>query len=191
MTVQEMTVQEAREIYLKSDCSYFIMCTQYYNSYVQYRRLECTKEQEDIWKKEKIQMLSTEIRKTGDFRVFERMYEIAVEFRNYENLQLMYHMFGQIKQPLTEAQSIGIAETILGKKAIKKRSGLIYWAHDIGQRAIAIFFMDEALELLNHPGLSDEELERRVKKDRRLCKKIISELNLNFSNRYLRHYYDF
>ena len=60
-----MTTKEAREIYLKSDCSYFIMCTKYYSDYIQYRQLEIPRNQETEWKNEKIQILYDEIRKTG------------------------------------------------------------------------------------------------------------------------------
>lgn len=34
-----MTTKEAREIYLKSDCSYFVMCTNFYASYIEYKKL--------------------------------------------------------------------------------------------------------------------------------------------------------
>ena len=72
-----------------------------------------------------------------------------------------------------------------------RSSGLIFWAFDIGQKAIAIILMDVVLELLHHPNETDLAIERKIRKERRLCKKIIAELNLNFSNRYLKHYYDF
>lgn len=186
-----MTRQEAREIYLNSDCSYFKMCTNHYSSYIQYRRLELPKEQEDIWKHERIQTLYWEMHKTGDYRLFDRLYEIAVEFRDYKNLLLMLEALKRIKYPLTPAQSISVAETILGKRNIKVRSGLIYWAYDNGQKGIAILFMDEALELLNYPNLTDEALEKRVRKGHRICKRIIAELKLNFSKQYLMHCYHF
>lgn len=186
-----MTTQEAREIYLNSDCSYFIMCTKYYSSYIQYRRLELTKEQENIWRNEKMQMLCAEIQKTGDSHIFERLYEIASEFRDYERLRILLDALKYIKMPLEPVKSIRLASIILGRKSPKVRSGLIYWAFDIRQRAVAIILMDFALELLNFPDLEDEELEKSKSRERRLCKRIIAELNLNFSNRYLKHYYDF
>lgn len=186
-----MTTQEAREIYLNSDCSYFIMCTRHYSSYIQYRRLELTKEQENIWRNEKMQMLCAEIRKNGDYHIFERLYEIAFEFRDYERMRLLLDALKCIKLPLEPDKSIRLASIILGRKSPKVRSGMIYWAFDIKQRAIAIILMDLALELLNFPDLEDEELVKRICRERRLCKRIIAELNLNFSNRYLKHYYDF
>ena len=81
----------------------------------------------------------------------------------------------------------------MGRKVLKARSGLIYWAYDIGQRGIAILLMDCVLEYIHFPEASDEdkELKKQIQKYRRICKKIIEELHLNFSNRYLSHYYNF
>lgn len=53
--------------------------------------------------------------------------------------------------------------------------------------------MDCVLEYIHFPEASDEdkELKKQIQKYRRICKKIIEELHLNFSNRYLSHYYNF
>ena len=186
-----MTTKEAKEIYLDSDCSYFIMCTNHYNRYIQYRQLELPKEQEELWRKEKLQTLTAEIRRTGDYRIFLRLYDIASESRNYENLRILLNALKYVKQPLPPDESVTVAETILGRKSPKVRSGLIYWAYDMNQKAIAIILMDQALELIYHPNITSIETEKRIQKERRLCKKIITELKLNFSKRYLKHYYDF
>ena len=39
-----MTTDEAKELYLKSNCSYFIMCTYHYSSYMEYRQLGLPKD---------------------------------------------------------------------------------------------------------------------------------------------------
>ena len=186
-----MTTREAKEIYLKSDCSYFIMCTNYYSDYMEYRRLEIPKNQETEWKNEKIKTLYAEVRRTGNVKMFRRLYEIAVEFRDYEKLQITINALRSIKEPLTPKQRLEVSETILGRKALKVRSGLIYWAYDNGQRGIAILLMDLVLEYLNIPNVTAIELERKIQKERRICKKIIAELHLNFSDQYLQHYYKF
>lgn len=186
-----MTTKEAREIYLKSDCSYFIMCTKYYSDYIQYRQLEIPRNQETEWKNEKIQILYDEIRKTGKEQLFHRLYDIAAEFRDFEKLRIVMYALKYIKEPLTPEQRIKLSETILGRKAIKVRSGLIYWAYDNGQRGVAILLMDIVLEYLNLPNITTVELEKKIRKERRLCKKIIAELHLNFSKQYLMHYYNF
>ena len=54
------------ELYLKSDCSHFLMCTYHYSSYLEYKQLGVSKTQENIWRNEKLRMLQIEARKTGD-----------------------------------------------------------------------------------------------------------------------------
>ncbi len=96
-----------------------------------------------------------------------------------------------IREPLEPRQSISVAETILGRRNPKVRGGLIYWAFDIGQKGIAILLMDQVLEYLFLPNVSDVEMLKKIRKGQRLCKKIIADLDLHFSNRYLKHYYNF
>lgn len=181
-----MTTSEAKELYLASDCSYFVMCTYHYNEYMQYRQLGLPKEQEDLWKNEKLRALQLEIQKTGDYCIFEKLYNIAVEFRDYKNLRMLLDTYQRIKQPLTDLERICIAEVILGKRASKVRSGMIYWAYDVGQKGIAILLMDQALRFLELPYGTDVELDKRIQKGKRLCKKLNLELELNYSEMELR-----
>ena len=183
-----MTTKEAKELYLASDCSYFAMCTYHYSRYLQYRQLGVPKMQEDRWKEEKLRILQIEIQKTGDSRIFDRMYEIAAEFRDYKRLRMMLEAFKQIKHPLNLPQRVGLAETILGKRLPKARSGLIYWAYDIGQKSIAILLMEQVLQYLEIPNVSNVELYRRIQKGKRICKKLNTELKLNFYEQELQCY---
>ncbi len=183
-----MTTNEAKELYLASDCSYFAMCTYHYSSYLQYRQLGVPKIQEDIWKEEKLRNLQIEIQKTGDCRIFDRLYEIAVEFRDYKRLRMMLEAFKQVNQPLNVSERVALAETILGKRLPKARSGLIYWAYDIGQKSIAILLMEQVLQYLEIPNVTNIELCRRIQKGKRLCKKLNMELKLNFYEQELQCY---
>lgn len=184
-----MTLKEARDLYLKSDCSYFKMCTDNYSGYIEYRQLDLPKEVELVWKNEKIQMLDLEMRRFHNPKTFLRLCEVTIEFRDYEKLLLVLDSLGRIKSPLLPEQSVSVAEAILGKRHLKVRSGLVYWAYDIGQKGIAILLMDQALEHLFFPNVTDIGLEKRIRSGQRLCKKIISNLQLNFTSEYLNHYY--
>lgn len=186
-----MTMKEARELYLKSDCSYFKMCTDYYSSYLEYRQLDLPEETELIWKNEKIQMLDLEMRRFRNYKTFLRLCDVAADFRDYEKLRIVLDSLGRLKNPLLPEQRVTVAETILGTRHPRVRSGLIYWAHDNGQRGIAILLMDQVLEFLFIPDVADQKLEKRIKSGQRLCKRIIADLKLNFTNQYLNHYYNF
>lgn len=186
-----MTTKEAREIYLKSDCSYFVMCTNYYSSYIEYKKLGLPTDLENTWKNEKMVKLGVDIRRSGDYRLFQKICEIAEDFRDYEKLRMVLEALRSIREPLETRQRISVAETILGRRHPKVRGGLIYWAYDIGQKGIAILLMDQVLEYLFLPNAGDADLIKRVRKGQRLCKKIIADLDLHFSSRYLKHYYNF
>lgn len=191
--LQEMTMQEAKELFLKSDCSYFKMCTNFYSDYIEYRQLELPKETEFVWRNEKLQMLDLEMRRFGDYRTFIRLCDVAIEFRNYDKLRMVMDSLRRLRWPLAGSSKprVLVSETILGTKHPRVRSGVVYWAYDNGQKGIAILLMDQVLEFLYMPDVTDQELEKRIRRGQRLCKKIISDLGLNFTNQYLKHYYDF
>ena len=128
-----MTTKEAREIYLDSDCSYFTMCTNHYAGYIQYRQLELPKEQEKIWRDEKIQMLCMEMRKTGDYRIFVRLCEITSKFHDYENLCLVLDALRRIKYPLASVERICVPQ-YRGTPGPKRGSGWVgEWGDGYGQ----------------------------------------------------------
>lgn len=183
-----MTMQKARELYLKSDCSHFLMCTYHYSSYLEYKQLGVSKTQENIWRNEKLRMLQIEARKTGDYKLFSRAYEIAVEVRNYGKLRLILDILKHVKGPLEPLQRLNIAETLLGQKLPKARSGVIYWAYDNGQKGIAILLMDLALQYLDIPCNADQGLSKRIQRGRQLSKRINTELELNFTAIELQNY---
>lgn len=178
-----MTLSEARRIYLKSDCSHFTMCNNDYEGYLAYKRLEVSKEQENKWKNEKIRILYRELQKTGDYMLFNRLYEIAVEFRDYDKLRLLLNALDLIKQPMSNLERISVAETILGRKLTRVRSGMMYWAYDIGQRGITLLLYDYVEQYLDISTETDAELQKRIKRGMRLCKSIMKELGFRISSR--------
>lgn len=186
-----MTMREARELYIKSDCSYFKMCTNNYAAYIEYRKLDLPEETELAWRNERLQMLDLEMRRFGHYKTFIRLCEIASEFHDFEKLCLVLESLKRMKTPAFPQHRILVAEAILSMTHPKVRKGLIYWAYDNGQKAIAIVLMDQALEYLFVPDVSDADLEKRIRCGQRLCKKIIADLKLNFTDQYLRHYYNF
>lgn len=173
-----MTTSEAKEIYLKADCSYFQMCNSDYSGYLAYRRLEIAKTQEDRWKKEKMRILYRELQKTGNYLLFDRLYEVAADFRDYETLLLLVNALELIKQPMSQKQGITVAETILGKRFMKVRSGMIYWAYDNGQRGIMLLLLDYVMHCLEDAQITEVDLEKRMKKAYRLYHRIRADLNL-------------
>lgn len=174
--VKTMTDQEAKELFLKSDCSYFTMCNRYYSEYVAYRRLEPTQEQENAWRKERVAVLFKGLQTWGESELFVRLYGVASQLHGYDELCLMVSALSYLKYPMSPEDGIAVAETILGKRNRKVHSGLVYWAHDEGQRGMAILFLDEAMHRLDESASTKIELERRIQKAKLLYRKIIEEL---------------
>lgn len=186
-----MTLREAKELFLKSDCSYFNMCTDDCDRYLEYRRMGVSKAQEDVWRKEKIHLLYIEVGRNRDLVTFNRLYELGREFRDFENLRTMMYAYKKLKFPMEPKDNIGLAETILGERHPKVRSGLVYWAYDNGQLALALIMMDQALQLLDMPKIEDPEIKKRIFKKRHLCVQLINELGLSFSRKDLEMLYGF
>lgn len=174
---KELTINEARKLYLKSDCSHFAMCTTDYSAYLKYKCLELNREQEDMWKCEKIQMLYQELQRTGDYRLFERLYKIAAESRGEEKLKLMLRALKIIKHK-NLAQQISTAEAILGKKGRYGRDGLVCWAYDIGRKDVAVSLLEQAKKYLDMTNVTNIELEKRLRSGQSIYRKISEELNI-------------
>lgn len=186
-----MTLKEARELFLKSDCSYFNMCTEDCDKYLEYRRMGVPKSQEDAWRRERIQMLYIEIGRRKDLATFNRLYELGKEFRDFESLRTMMYAYKKIRMPLNPNDNIGLAATILGERHPRVRSGLVYWAFDNGQLGLALILMDQALQLLNMPKIEDEELIKKIIKKRRLCVHLIDDMELDFTKKDFEMVYGF
>jgi len=76
--------------------------------------------------------------------------------------------------------------------------------HDLlkikGIRAVQDYMLREVQRVYRLQGvdIADKHIEvivrqmlKKIRKGQRLCKKIIADLDLHFSNRYLKHYYNF
>ncbi len=131
-----MTIPEAKIIYQKYNCSTFRICTQNYPVYMEYHRLEIAKWQEEQWKNEKIQEMYGELIQSGKVETFLELYEIAAEFHNTEKLSVLYRSLKQLAVPQKPQKKVDLAETILGKRNRRVRSGMIYWAYDLHCRKL-------------------------------------------------------
>ncbi len=183
-----MTINEARILYMSHNCSYFLMCMERYNEYIEYCRLGVPKEQEEGWRREKIRTLFRQITITQNYELFDNFYQITVVFRDYYNLRLVLDAFKAIRRPKEPEPNISLAETILGKKGPKARSGIIYWAYDVGQKAIAILMMDQALQCLDQHNVYNVDLQKRIRKAKRISRILNEELELHFSEIELKDY---
>jgi len=143
---------------------------------MEYHRLEVAKWQEEMWKNEKIIELYLEIQATGRVDIFLALYEVAAEFRNREKLKMLCKSLHSIIVPGRPQNMIELAETILGKRDRRVRSGMIYWAFDLHNLKLMVsllFYVQNCLEKIK---TWDIYMIRRIQRAKHLQKVIEVEL---------------
>lgn len=73
--------------------------------------------------------------------------------------------------------SLCIAETIMGRKSLSARSGMIFWAYDIGLKNETLTLIQKALFLMNVQTYNEED-KVRVSRDQKKIREIIDVLKL-------------
>lgn len=71
-----------------------------------------------------------------------------------------------------------IVETVLGRKDLSQRSGMIFWAHDLGDQKLAKELLQFVMKLLT-VRTSDEKLKSRLDRNIRTCYLISSNINIS------------
>lgn len=130
-----MTIQEAKELYKKYDCSLFAMAREEKSKYEKYKALVISKEEEK-WKQEQFLFMHTQIKTTGNSTFFERMYNLLGKSRRKENISIMVKDLKYIKYDNMEIK-VSVSETILGRKDMSVRSGLVFAAYDLQEKDLA------------------------------------------------------
>ena len=69
-----------------------------------------------------------------------------------------------------------ISETVLGRKELKERSGLIFWAYDLGEEEIARKLLNFVKDLLKVEA-SDNRIKLRLERDLKKCNLISEKIN--------------
>lgn len=135
-----MTLDEAKELYMKYNCSLYQMFREEQDKYILYKELNITEEIEQYWKNEYIQHIYLLIKRTGDGMYFNQLYELASSFCDKERLSVLISALEYIDYS-DDGMALCVAETIIGRKKVSVRSGMIFWAWKIGE-------FDMVLELI-------------------------------------------
>lgn len=152
-----MTVKEAESIYKKNNCSLYAMSRDE-KKYFEYKELNIDIALERKWKTEVIKDLVDLLVKTGDSKIFNRLYDLSVSIHDRERLELMIMSIELVKLEDVRT-SLCIAETIMGRKNFSCRDGMIFWAYDIGEKEKAIDLIKKVLFLIRN---NSEEKERAI-----------------------------
>ncbi len=173
-----MTLEEAKKIYKKNNCSLFVMAREDADNYVLYEKLNIDGSIEQKWRMEVIEELVNLLEENGDGRIFNRLYDLSTGFHDKERLELMIKLIDKVRIEDVKT-SLCIAETIMGRKVLSARSGMIFWAYDIGLTDEAVKLIQKVLSLINIQTDNEEDM-TRVSRDRKKIKEIIDVLKLEY-----------
>lgn len=171
-----MTIEEAKCLYIKYDCSLFAMAREEKNEYEKYKSLEISNEVEEKWKQEQFLFLYEQMKITGDSTLFNKMYSFLGKGMNREYIGIMEKVLKYIKYDTLDIK-VSVAETILGRKDISVRSGLVFEAYDLKEYDLARRFLVFANKILTDE-ISSNDITSRVERAIQKCMFIDKELKL-------------
>lgn len=171
-----MTLKEAKTIYLKYDCSLFAMAREEKMVYETYKLLNIPSSVEEKWRQEWIGILMEQLKKSGSCELFNKIEDILEDCHNKKNLFVLKKALDYVIFENSEMKA-SVAETMLGRKDLSARSGMIFWAYDIGEHGIAKELLQFVINLLTNQSV-DEEISSRFERSIRTANMINSELKL-------------
>ncbi|MDE7266944.1 MAG: hypothetical protein K2N89_05715, partial [Lachnospiraceae bacterium] len=117
----------------------------------------------------------------GSSDLFNRMYDISDNKHNRENLLILKEALYKVNYTNPEVNAC-ISETVIGRKVLSARSGMIFWAYDLGEQEIAKELLHFVWGLVSIQT-SDEHIKSRLERIKESCYLISSKINyLNFPN---------
>lgn len=176
-----MTLEEAKELYMKYNCSLFAMAREDMPNYTLYRELNIDRKLEKKWTKEAIAELLKDFEKSREARLFNRMYDLSIEIHDTKRLHLMMSLIDKVNIE-DEETALCIAETIMSREIVSVRGGMIFWAYDSGLRDEAVILIKKVISLIGI-GVNDEENKNRAFRDCQRLGSVIDALGFTAESR--------
>lgn len=180
--MENISLEKAKEWFFTYNCSRFVMGREDHQKYQLYASLNIDKALENEWREEQLTLLYKNIEKHNNKQktciTFNQMYDLFENINNDKSLTIMIMVLERGVDTLEEKDKIVIAETIIGRKVRRCRSGLIFMAYDLGAVDKASLFAQYALELLEGV-FEDIKLKKRAESAKKECAEIMKELSLD------------
>lgn len=171
-----MTIDEAKELFFRYNCSLFAMAREEKEAYENYKKLNISSSTENKWKKELFISLAKQLKISGESELFNRMYNLSDNQHDKERLVALIQALNEVV--LKDSKTIAIVcETVLGRKALSERTGMVFWAYDLGEQEIAKKLLMFVWVLLSKHKV-ETNLQARYERDIKKCSMINSELSL-------------
>lgn len=171
----DMTFDEAKKLYINCNCSLFVMAREEKEAYDEYRLLNISRTTEEEWRYELFLSLWEQFKNDRSGNLFNRMYNLLENRHNKKNLLIMEEALYKVNYENPKMNAC-ISETVLGRKALSERSGMVFWAYDLGEQEIAKNLLQFVKKLLTIQ-IFDEKILDRFEKGMKKCDLIASELN--------------
>lgn len=179
--MKNITIDEAKIIFFKYDCSHFVMGRENPELSDIYMNAKIDKIIEDEWRHEKLEIvynsLSSITYPNQIAITFFKMYDLVTNLKTRSSFSLMLRVLNETSEYASNQEKVAISETIIGRLPLKHRSGLIYESFDIGEIEFSNEFAEYA-KLLLQDSHGDDKFINRVEKAENNLKKIVKKLSL-------------
>lgn len=176
-----MTFVEAKKVFFKYDGSLFAMAREEKDNYEKYKLLNIPLETVDKWRQELFINLWEQLKENGSYVLFNRMYNIVENKHNKDNLLILKDALYKVNY-LNQKVNASISETVLGRKDLSERSGMIFWAYDLDEQEIAKELLQFVWGLVT-VQTSDEKIKSRMERIMKKCYLVSFKINyLTFPN---------
>lgn len=180
-----MNLVEAEIFFKGFKCSQFSMARENLEQYEKYKALKIPKETEKEWRGDEffkhLNIVEANIESNGElFEVWyniNNMCELVEDIKDINLIKLIYKLIVDLFERLSINNRIIIAETIIGRKNISCRSGLIFLSYDLNDKELSNSFFQLSLKLLDVKAMNDEDSER-LEQNKKKCVLIKKELNM-------------
>ena len=170
-----MTFEEVKKVFFKYDGSLFAMAREEKEAYENYKLLNISEETVENWRQELFLDLWEQLKETGASDLFNRMYNLSENRHNRENLLILKEALYKVKYADPKVNAC-ISETVLGRKDLAERSGMIFWAYDLGEKEMAKELLNFVFGLVT-VQTSDENIKSRLERIIKKCYLISSKIN--------------
>lgn len=170
-----MTFEEIKKVFFKYDGSLFAMAREEKEAYKNYKLLNISEETVPKWRQELFLNLWEQLKENGTSDLFNRMYDLSENRHTRENLLILKKALLKVDYANPKV-NVCISEIVLGRKDLSQRSGMVFWAYDLGEQEIAKELLQFVWKLLTI-HTSDEKIKPRLERNIKKCYLISSKIN--------------
>lgn len=180
-----LTKQEAKFYFLNYEASLFTMGRENPEIFNQYKELNVSEDEVNKWRLEQLMNYCNNILENNNqdkiWSIFNKMAEQIFCIKTEESIYILCETLDKISAKLDAKGKLIVCETILGRKHLKFRSGLIHLAVDLNATEVTNIFRRYVYEVISI-DYNDDLLLERAKNNEKTYIMILEQLNLSFED---------